>query len=103
MKKMFLSITAFAVLSACQGKSEDTKKDTSDNAKATDTPEGIGAKWCELNGKVHTAATPEEKSAAKVAREAFEEEVEKKYKDDKVMMEKIEAAAEACEDRSEGR
>ena len=29
--------------------------------------------------------------------------MEKKYKDDKEMMDKIEAAAEACEDSSEGR
>lgn len=116
MKKLFLSITAFAVLTACGGKSEDAKKDESENAKATETtetpaakaevvetPESIGAKWCELNGKVHAAANPEEKSAAKDAIEAYEEEMETKYKDDKEMMDKIEAAAEACEASSEGR
>ena len=86
MKKMFLIVTTLAFLAACG-----------------ETPESIGAQWCELNGKVHTASTPEEKSAAKEAREAFEEEMEKKYKDDKEMMDKIEAAAEACEDSSEGR
>ncbi len=86
MKKVFLTITTLALLSACG-----------------ETPESIGAEWCELNGKVYSAATAEEKNAAEDAREAFEEEMEKKYKDDKEMMDKIEAAAEACEDSSEGR
>ncbi len=87
MNKLIVSLTTLVLLASC----------------GAETPESIGQKWCELNGKVYTANSPEEKSAAEDAREAFEEEMEKKYKDDKEMMDKIEEAAEACEDASEGR
>jgi hypothetical protein len=87
MKKLFMSLSTVMLLAAC----------------GAESPESIGQEWCELNGKVYTANSPEEKSAAEDAREAFEEEMEKKYKDDKEMMDKIEEAAEACEDASEGR
>jgi hypothetical protein len=72
-------------------------------ACGSETPESIGQAWCDLNGKVYTSSTSEEKDAAREALKKFENEIEEKYKDDKAMMEKIEAAAEACEDSSEGR
>ena len=69
----------------------------------TDSPEGAAKKWCELNGKVHNAASDEEKDKARDEREKFEDEIESKHKDDKEWMKKLEEEVEKCEDASEGR
>ena len=63
----------------------------------------IAAKWCELNGKVFKAADGPEKDAAKAAREAFENEMEGKYKNDEAFMKEIENEVEKCEGASEGK
>ncbi len=106
---------SLAFLTACGGeekKSVDaaqenvTESSTEVVAKSegqAETPESIAAKWCELNGKAYMAATPEDKEAAKSERTAYEKLIESKYMVDTLMMEKIEAAFEACESSSEGR
>jgi hypothetical protein len=115
MKRTFILMISLAFLTACGGeekKAVDSAKETSSESSAeevakseeqAETPESIAAKWCELNGKAYMAATPEDKEAAKSERTAYEKLIESKYMVDTLMMEKIEAAVEACEDASEGR
>jgi hypothetical protein len=67
------------------------------------TPEALAKKWCELNAKVHNAASDEEKDKARDEREKFEDELESKYKNDEAFMKKLEEEVEKCEDASEGR
>ena len=115
MKKTFILMTSLAILTACGGeekkavdaeKEKGTEPSTEAVAKSeeqAETPESIAAKWCELNGKAYNAVTPEDKEAAKSERTAYEKQIESKYMVDTLMMEKIEAAVEACESSSEGR
>lgn len=63
----------------------------------------IAKKWCDLNGKAHKAAEGTAKEAAKNSLSQFENEMEARYKDDKVFMKEIEKEVEKCEASSEGR
>jgi len=66
------------------------------------TPEEVAHEWCELNAKVEKATDEVEMKKAKDAREAYEREMEEKYKNDEAFMEKVEEEAEKCEEESEG-
>jgi hypothetical protein len=63
-----------------------------------DSPESIAQKWCDLDKAVNEATSEEEEEAAREKREAYEEEMTKKYGEDEAFMEKIGKATEACED-----
>ena len=60
----------------------------------------IAQEWCELNGKAHRAEGAE-KVSAEAALNKFENEMEAKYKGDKVFMKEIENEVEKCEKASE--
>ncbi|MEO5984705.1 MAG: hypothetical protein ABIP80_04325 [Ferruginibacter sp.] len=92
MKKnmMKLSIISFCLLLiACIGGKESASS--------------IAKKWCDLNGKAHKAAEGSAKEAAETSLSQFENEMEARYKDDKVFMKEIEKEVEKCEASSEGR
>ena len=76
-------------------------KDKSGNGK--ETAASIAQKWCDLNAKVHTAKTDEEKEKAKAARKDYENTIDTKYKGDEALSKEIEKEVEKCEDASEGR
>jgi hypothetical protein len=69
----------------------------------TETPESIALQWCDLNGKVHTAAEGTAKETAQAARKKFEEEMKEKFKDNQAMLDNIGKEIEKCENASEGR
>jgi hypothetical protein len=73
------------------------------NNGGEETPESIAKQWCDLNGKVARATTPEEKEKAEKNRKEYEEKIDKKYKDNEEMRKKVEVEVEKCEDASEGR
>ena len=69
----------------------------------SDSPSAIAKEWCELNGKVAKADTPEEKAKAEEKRREYENKMDEKYKNDTAMQRKIAMEVEKCEDASEGR
>ncbi|MBX7094900.1 MAG: hypothetical protein K1X56_09270 [Flavobacteriales bacterium] len=62
-----------------------------------ETAESISKKWCEMNAKVHSATSAEEKDKAKDEREKYEDEIEQKYGHDHEMMKKISAITKECD------
>jgi hypothetical protein len=62
-----------------------------------ETPESVAERWCELDKAVNQATSEAEEESARKAREAYEDEMEEKYGEDEAFMDKVEAAAEACE------
>jgi predicted outer membrane protein len=69
-----------------------------------ETAASIAQKWCDLNAKVHKAADGgSEYEAAKMARKKFENEIDAKYKDNKVFRDEVGKEVEKCEAASEGR
>ena len=91
MKKQILLILAIscAAIIACNNKSESAAS--------------IAKEWCDLNGKVAKANTPEEKAKAEEKRREYEKKIEEKYKTDTVMRNQVMVEVEKCEDASEGR
>ena len=85
-----LAVALFCLsLASCEGGKESARS--------------IAKKWCELNGKAHKAAEGTAKEAAETSLSQFENEMEARYKDDKVFMKEIEKEVEKCEASSEGR
>ena len=91
-KKLSISVVIFLCLAvlSCSSKKE--------------TAASIAQKWCDLNAKVRKAADGgPEYDAAKMARKNFENEMQSKYKDNKVFMDEVGKEVEKCETASEGR
>jgi hypothetical protein len=110
MKRFFAVILITAgtmIMPSCNSdKKTDEKKEEKTVEKNDPAPESaasIAQAWCDLNGKAYRATTDAEKAAAKDALDAFEKNMEEKYKNDDAMMKAIEAEVEKCEDASEGR
>ena len=95
MKRNLSAITSIAfciLLLACGGNKKESAA-------------SIAQKWCDLNAKVHNAATDEEKELAKQARKKFENEMDAKYdnKNNETMKKEVQKEVEKCEAASEGR
>ena len=113
MKKILTSsfIVLALALVACGGKDDkkdgDAKKEGTEVVKepevVKETAASIAQQWCDLNAKLFKAAEGAEKDAAKAAQKAFEDNMEKKYENDKAFMEEIGKEVEKCEDASEGK
>ena len=76
MKKLFilpLALAAFLLLPSCGG----------------ETPESVGKKWCEYEKKKE-AASGDERDKIREEQKAYEEEMEKKYENDKEFMNGVE-------------
>jgi predicted small lipoprotein YifL len=85
-----LAIIVTLSITACGGKG------------SAETPKSIAEKWCDLNGKVFRAEG-DAKEKAKSEREAYENKIREKYKNDEKFLEDIGKESEKCEEASEGR
>jgi len=61
------------------------------------TAETAAEKWCELNSAVKSAEDDAAKKTAKEVREAFEDEVEKLFDEDKEAMKTIKKLTRECD------
>ena len=69
-----------------------------------ETPQSVAQKWCELNGKLHNAPDGgPEYGKAKDALGKFENDMDKKYREDTAFSNQLEKEIEKCEGASEGR
>jgi hypothetical protein len=93
MKKQILVLIAICSLSlfACN------------NSSSGSSAASVAKEWCDLNGKVHKASTPEEKAKAEEKRREYENKMDEKYKNDTAMQRMIALEVEKCEGASEGR
>ena len=61
-----------------------------------ETPQSVADKWCEMTKKIKEAEG-DEKDKLEEERQAYEESIETKYKDDEDFMNKVEELADKCE------